>query len=241
MTATDLITSALRLIGVLAAGEQLGPEDGATSLPVLNDMIDGWNADRLAIYTTRADDFALTGNKQAYTLGTGGDFNMTRPASIDSMSVILLNNPTNPVEIPLTEYSVSDWQTKIPVKNVSSSFPQVYYDTGDFPLRTINFWPIPIDTTNKVRIYSWQPLAAVPAFNTTIAFPPGYAEAFRFNLALRLSAEYAAPITPVVQAAAIESMARVKRINTPELNLRSDLMASDGYNWSADMFGNPYQ
>jgi hypothetical protein len=239
MTASDLIASALRLIGVLAAGEPIPPDSAGDALSALNSMIDGWNADGLAVFTTQSNDFPFVAGKQVYTLGTGGDFNITRPAYIDSMSAIITNNPDNPVEVPMTEYTVDDWQTKVPVKNVSGSFPQLYYDDGNFPLRAISFWPIP-SQANSVRIYSWQPLAA-QTFTSQIKFPPGYEEAFRFNLAVRLAAEYAAPVPAVVAQGATEAMARVKRMNMPELEIQSDLVTSPaGYNYRADMFGIPY-
>lgn len=239
MTASELIASALRLIGVLAAGEPIPPDTAGDALDALNGMIDGWNADGLAIFTTRADDFPFVSGKQAYTLGTGGDFDIQRPASIDAMSAILLDNPENPIEEPIAMWSVQDWQTKFPVKNVDGSFPVGCYDDGGFPLRTLNFWPIP-SQPNSVRIYSWQPLPA-QTLASPIAFPPGYQEAFRFNLAVRLAAEFDAPVSPIVAQGATEAMARVKRMNMPSLELRSDLVGGPGVsNWRAEMFGIPY-
>lgn len=243
MTAADLISSALRLIGVLAAGEQLPAEDSADALMVLQQMIDGWNADGLTIFTTGSNDFPFTLGKQTYTLGSGGDFDMPRPAKITGMSAILLSDPSNPIEEPISMFTVDEWQTQVPVKKVNGNFPLICYDSGDFPLRKLNFWPIPTQTPTSARIYSWQPLSAPANFATVISFPPGYAEAFRYNLAVRLSAEYGqTQVSPTVATIAVESLGRLKTMNAPELDLRSDLcLGPDGYNWSADMFGNPYQ
>lgn len=276
ITALSLLTSALRLIGVLASGEQPDISTANEALVVLDQMIDGWNADRLAIFTTRSDDFALIGGQQNYTMGVGGDFNTNRPARIDNMSVLLPDNPTNPIEIPISMYSIEQWQTRVPVKNVSGSFPLICYDDGGFPQRTLQFWPIPQGQPCSVRIYSWQSLGLASAalattdqlgfpysvtvqsgqgglqvqsitnqwpltLQTTISFPPGYAEALRYNLAVRLGAEFAAPASPTVQALAIDSFARIKTMNAPDLGMQSDLIASPaGYNWRADMFGIPY-
>lgn len=235
--ANDLIRSSLRLIGAIAPGEQPAPDEAGDGLIVFNEMVDSWNADRLAIFTTRIDDFPLIAGKQSYTLGTGGDFDMTRPPQIDSMSVILLNNPNNPVEIPLAMYTVDDWQNDIPVKNVDSTFPLGCYDDGGFPLRTLNFWPIP-QQVNNARIYSWQPLQLATSLQAQVMLPPGYAEAFRYNLAIRLAPEYAVAVPASVATIAVESLARVKTMNAPELTLRSDLLASpSGYNYKADLFG----
>ena len=238
--ALAVIAGALRLIGVQASGEPVEISAANDGLSALDQMLDAWNADGLAIYTTRSDDYALIPGQQSYTLGTGGDFNSNRPARINSVSIILLSNPSNPIEVPISMYTVDDWQNKIPVKNVNGSFPQVCYDSGDFPLRTLNFWPIPIQA-NNARIYSDQALGIPSTLQTALSFPPGYAEAFRYNLAVRLAPEFSAPISPIVQAIAIESLGRLKTMNAPELSLRSDLMAGNGgYNYKADMFGIPY-
>jgi hypothetical protein len=235
-TAFDVITSALRLTGVLADGETPSIDNANTGLTVFNDMLDAWNAERQAIFTTRSDDFPLVLNEQAYTLGTGGDFNMARPARIDAMSAILLTNPANPVEVPMVIWTTEEWQN-VPVKAVNGSFPLGCYDDGDFPLRRLNFWPIPTDQSNKVRIYSWQALGA-QTLTSVVSFPPGYAEAFRYNLAARLGAEFNAPPSSVVIALAQQGLARIKTMNAPDLLLRSDLAPDPaGYNYKADLFG----
>lgn len=237
-TALDLISSALRLINVVEAGEQTPIDTANDALMVLNDMIDSWNTDRLSIFTTRIDTFPFILGQQDYTLGTGGDFDMPRPAQIDAMSSILLTNPDNPVEVPIAMLTVDQWQTQVPVKKVDGTFPLQVYDDGGFPLRKLSFWPIPSQQPSSARIYSWQGLNQPATLATVIAFPPGYPEAFRYNLAIRLSAEFQATVLPQVQQIASESLARLKTINAPDLNLQSDLMPwPAGYNYRADLFG----
>src|ERR1700742_374469 len=124
--ALDLIASALRLINVIAAGEFVPEPMANDALQVLNDMIDSWNTDSLAIYTTRTDDFPFVLGKQSYTLGAGGDFNIPRPPEITGMSTIQLTDPDNPVEIPIAMYTIAEWQTQIPVKKgVTGSIPLI--------------------------------------------------------------------------------------------------------------------
>lgn len=234
----DLIASALRLINVLASGEPVPPSEANDSLMVLNQMIDAWNAQRQAIFTTSSADYAYVLNQQAYTLGPGGDFNTNRPARIDAMSTILINNPANPIEVPLTLYTVQDWQTQVPVKNVSGSIPLICYDDGGFPLRTLNFWPIPTQPLANVRIYSWQPIGIAASLTSFLHYPPGYAEAFRYNLAIRLAPEFGAAVPAQVALIATSSLAVVKSFNTPDMEMRSDLVQNPSeYNYKADLFG----
>jgi len=241
LSALQIVSSALRLIGVIASGESIDISTANDSLTAFNQMLDSWNSDRLAIFTTGFQDFPLVLGKQTYTMGGGGDFDVARPPRIDGMSAMLLDNPANPIEVPIMMYTVEQWQLQMPVKQVDSSFPQVCYDDGGFPLRSLSFWPIPINEINAVRIYSWQPLSVTSTLNTALAFPPGYSEAFRYNLAIRLAAEFATAVPAAVAQIAMESLARVKSMNNPELNLRSDLIPFDGgYNYKADLFGIPF-
>jgi hypothetical protein len=241
MTSYDLINSALRLVGVISGEEAASISDANQSLMVLNDMIDAWNAERNAIYTTRIDDFPFVNGKQVYTLGTGGDFDIPRPARIDGMSSIQLNNPSNPVEIPMSMYTVDQWQNQVPVKQVTGSFPLICYDGGEFPLRNLTFWPIPTEQPTSCRIYGWSALAA-QTLVSKISYPPGYSEALRYNLAARLAAEFAVPAgsyaSGIVATLAIQGLGRIKTMNAPELLLRSDLVADPaGWDYKADLFG----
>ena len=240
-TTLQMITGALRLINVVASSELPTSDEANDSMEAFQDMIDSWNADSLSIFTTRADDYPLTLSQQEFTLGPGGDFDTNRPAKIIGMSAILLTNPSNPVEVPIDMYTIAEWQTKVPVKNVPGSFPQVCYDDGGMPLRTLSFWPIPTFQSNNVRIYSWQALGCPATLQTILNFPPGYARAFRYNLAVELAPEFGAQVPPAIAKIAAESLATIKTMNTPELLLVSDLQPSPGgYNYKADLFGLPY-
>lgn len=241
VTALDLITRALRLINVVASGELPTSDEANDSLAAFREMIDSWNADRLGVFSINAQDFSLTLGQQAFTMGPGGNFDTNRPAKIEGMSSILLYSPSNPVEIPMEMYTWQDWQQKVPVKNVDGNFPLVCYDDGGMPLRTLNFWPIPQQQPVNVRIYAWQPLIWPATLQTLLNFPVGYARAFRFNLAVELAAEFSVPIPQQVAAIAVGSLATVKNMNAPDLELVSDLLATPaGYNYKADLFGIPY-
>ena len=135
-------------------------------------------------------------------------------------------------------YTWDQWQQNLPVKEVSGNFPHVCYDDGGMPLRTLSFWPIPQVEQNNVRIYSWQSLVWPATLRTLLNFPPGYARAFRFNLAVELGAEFGIQVPPTVAQIAVNSLAQIKTMNAPELHLVSDLLpVPGGYNYRADLFG----
>ena len=237
MKGLDLITGAMRLIGVLAAEESPTSSEVADGLLALNDMIEAWSAERMMIFTITILDFPLTPGKQNYTYGLGGDFNAPRPVNIDHMGIITFNNPAQPLELPLDMLSDQGWQD-IPVKGISSTFPQKCYDDGAFPLRNLGFWCIP-SAPCSVRVYSWTALTQFTDLTTDITFPAGYAKALRYNLALELAPEYNKEPSSLVLAQAIDSKARIKSINAPVMEMKCDpAVVGDGgkpiYNWLTD-------
>ena len=250
-TVQDVIASSLRLINVLASGETPSAAEGNDALHVLNDMWDSWNAERLMIFTIPRLVFTLnpgggSGPNGSYTYGqvTGGplaDFNSPRPAYIDRMGIINLNNPSQPLELPLQYLNAAQWQ-EIPVKNIQSALPQYCWDDQGFPLRNLSFWPV-ANIGLQVAIYPWSMLNQPITPSTVMAFPPGYARAFRYNLAVDLAAEFP-PVPPdvlqQVYTIAMESKGIVKRMNIPIIDLQCDRALTPAgsdylYNWISDM------
>jgi hypothetical protein len=238
MTANDLISSALRLIGVLSSGESPSAAEANDGLTILNQMLDSWNTERLALFTVQRQVVAPATLKQAYTVGTGGDFNIPRPPRIDRVGVISLTNAAQPLELPVEMVTDVGWEA-IPVKNVSSSLPlKVWNDLG-FPLMTLSFWPIPSVQVN-FALYTWTALTQFPDLVTDEEFPPGYLKALRYNLALDLAPEFGREVPQVVAAQAIASKAAIKALNLVPLDLRCDeaLIGRGGrYNWLTDQTG----
>jgi hypothetical protein len=229
----------MRLIGALASGETPTNAEAQDALNVLNDMLNSWAADRLMVFTITIDEFSLIVNQQSYTYGIGGNFNSPRPARIDRVSIISLMNVLQPLELPIPYYTDWDWQ-QIPVKNIPTTLPQAVYDDQAFPFRNLSFWPIPTVPVNT-RIYHWTQLTSYANLTTDNTYPPGYVEALRYNLALRLMAEMPGGFDPVMssvtQGLAVESLARVKSMNLPLIEAFCDaaLMGnSSRYNFYSD-------
>lgn len=239
-SALDYIKSAMRMIRILEAGEEVKGTDGKDALVILNDMMDGWNAEQLMTPGTLIQDFPLIAGQQTYTLGPAGNFDVVRPSIITGASIVVLTNPSVPVEVPIPIETDDNWQENYPVKNVAGSFPLAVYDDQDFPQRTLTFWPIPgeVDT---FRLYSRSPVAGFADLTSAYDFPPSYAEAIRYNLALRLADEWGGTLGQTIVAGAMASLARLKVSNVEIETLKCDeaVTGSDGGNYRADMFNIP--
>lgn len=225
-TGLELIKGALRGLQVLASGEEPSGEEAQDALVIANEMLDAMNGDGFMVFTTDTNDFPLSASKQVYTLGSNGDFNIPRPAQIDRAGIVILANPAQPIEYPIPIYTTQDWADKVPVKNVPGNLPLLVYDDCDFPLRSLTFWPLASDNI-LFRLYSWQQLLQFSDLDTENAYPPGYLEALRYNLMVRLAANGFGILSQEAAALSVSSLARVKSSNADDVQLRSDLSSSN--------------
>jgi hypothetical protein len=245
LTALDIISSALRLIGVLAAGETAPGYQANIALSTLNQMVDSMSAERLMIWSILRNLYTLTAGIQTYQLGpsTPTTFATTldqqRYVRMERAGIISLNNPQQPLELPMELLTDSGW-AGIPVKAIASTLPQYVYDDGNFPQRNLNFWPFP-NISVQVALYLWTPLIFFPDLSTQFIFPPAYIKMLRYNLAVDLAAEWPGnPATAgAIYALAKETKSVVKSLNIIPVDMRCDpaitAMGINGlYDWRSD-------
>lgn len=226
---------ALRLIGAIGTGETPTAVEFADALEAANDMLDSWLAERLMAFSIAIQEFPLVGGQQTYTYGPGGNFNALRPAKIERVSIVSLNNPAQPLELPIPYFTDWDWQN-VPVKLIGSALPMGVYDDGNYPLRNLSFWTFPT-TVSNFRAYVWQQLTEFSDLTTDVQFPPAYRKAIVYNLALELGPEWGFPPSQSVIALALDSKAIVKSINLPVIQSFGDpALCGDGghYNYFSD-------
>lgn len=195
-TAGDLINSSLRLIGVLESGVNPSTQETADALASLNALLSQWQTEELSIFTIANHTFPLVAGTQDYTIGDGGDFDSPRPERITRAGVIQSNGIRNELQIITSD----DWAA-IPEKNVSALVPRVLYNDHDYPLSTLHLWPKPSGTPT-LDLYAWEQFTPFAAATDTFDMPPGYWDAIRFNLAIRLANEWGRSITQELGAQA---------------------------------------
>lgn len=219
-TARDLIEGSLRLIGALASGESASASEAANGLTSLNDLIDAWSTELLLIPNKVREEFALTGNQQTYTMGTGGDFDTTRPQKIeDALIQFTANVPV--LELPMKILNTPEY-AGIFLKEITSKFPTLLYSDNAFPLANITVWPVPDNATYSLVLYSLKALTSLANLSTSLSLPPGYQRALRYALAIDLAPEYGKTPSPVVIAIADQAKAEIKRMNAEPRYLRVD-------------------
>jgi hypothetical protein len=233
-TVNDLITGSLRLLGVLASGENPTASESQDAFAALNDLLDTWNTERLMVYSILPSPVNLVAQQKSYTLGTGGDWNIPRPVGIDGTYLQYTDANSGPPPLNLLVVALDlDQYNAIIVPNTTTTIPTALYIDEGFPLRTAYLWPIP-QVDYSMNLFTWTLLEQFAAITDDVAFPPGYARMLRFNLALELAPEYGLTPSQVVAAGALDSKAAVKRNNITPLLMACDpavTRRTTAWNW----------
>lgn len=218
MTGRELVTASLRLLGAVAPGEAISASEADEGLAAINRMIDSWSNERLMTFTRVREEFSLVSGTQSYTMGSGGDFDTTRPQKIDDASIEVQSS--TPSEHMMKIVTLEEW-ARIQIKDTSSDIPHYLYPEYGASLVTLQLYPKP-SATNKVVLYSWKPLSAI-TLNGNLTFPPGYERALVYNGAQELAPEYGRPLSSNIVAIAADSKAALKRMNHVSRFLQIDL------------------
>jgi hypothetical protein len=227
VTVKDLISASLRLINVLGVGDVLDADTASNALYALNDMVDGWNIEPLMIYTISQATFNLVGGKRDYAMGptaVAPDFPTTRPVKIQAAGILISG-----MEYAMDIIGDDEWE-RIGMKSLGSSIPKALYNRGDWPNTTLSVWPVP-SSPYQIIIYSYQNIQGFTDLNATVSLPPGYSEALRYNLAVRLAVELQRPLDPAMAEMANGMKAKVKRSNVTSPLLSCDPAILGGPRW----------
>jgi hypothetical protein len=216
VTALDIITEALSVLGVYSQGESLSAADSASALFTLTALMDGWGAENFTIYNEVIQQFSTTASKQSYTIGpdnTNDWITATLPPSFDRVGNLpVTNGQPMPLELPVQIYTLDMWAS-IALKGLQSSIIQAMYPNYGFPSHTLNFWPIP-NVVIPVSLYYPQKVAKLTALANAVAMPPGYQEALTYELAIKCAAKFGATIPQFLPDAWAEAKAKIKSMNT---------------------------
>jgi hypothetical protein len=211
-TAGDQINGALRLLGILAEGETPSAETSQDALSALNQMIDSWNTERLAVFSTQDQVFSWPPNVLSRTLGPTGDFVGNRPILMDDSTYF--KDPSNGISFGIKLINQQQYDG-IAVKTVTSTYPQVMWINMNYPNIEMYVYPKPTKVL-EWHFISVEELAQPATLATEIYFPPGYLRAFKYNLACEIAPEFGVEPSPTVSRIAMASKRNLKRINNPD-------------------------
>lgn len=207
--ALDLIKTAMRHIGVIATGETPSAEEANDGLQALNDVLETWNLEKLAVYGQDVEVFQTVSGQAKYSVGPTGDWVTSRPTQVSAATVNYLG-----VKFPILPWTLSQYET---AGNLNyQQIPERFVYVNDYPNGLFILYPTPFQA---VYIYLESPrvLLEVATLATILDLPPGYSRALAYAVALELSTQYGSPVD--VSAYARSTKALIKRANrTPMIS-----------------------
>lgn len=207
------------MLGVLASGGAPTTNQQADGLAAFNSLLDSWRTERLMVFALQVDTLTLTSTKQNYTIGFGGDLNITRPTKFESAYLRVSS-----VDTPVRIIDQLAWNS-IPYKANAGPIPEfVFYNpTMAGNQGILQVYPVP-NAANVLYLTSWVDLLQLTALTDTITLPPGYDRAIASNMAIEIAPEYpGVTVTPELQRTAMESKAAIKRMNITPIRMGSEL------------------
>lgn len=220
-TAQDIITNAARALGYLGRTETLSAADANDGLSCFNRMLDSWSNEFLMAYITTTQSFPLVAGQQTYTIGSGGNINLTRPLDITQAFVRDTNN--NDYGMAIVPQDV--WNN-IGEKNITSQIPNTLFYYSSYPLGQINIFPVPL-LPYTVFFVSSLDQVDFSGLTTALSMPVGYERAYTLNLSLEMmSAGFPCLLNDQalarLTANAMEAKGNVKRTNIKEVLAQYD-------------------
>jgi hypothetical protein len=208
-TALDLFKDALGLTNAIGVGQELTDEEAQTCLRAANRMLDNWSTQSLAVYGLSEQTFNTVASQATYTIGPTGNWVTTRPVRIADMAYTTYQSVSFPMSsMTQDEYDAIDFKTQPGV------YPYRYLFINENPNAEITLWPVPngiVPVTFSIN----QVLTRLANLATTFAFPPGYEQAFVYNLAILLGPQFGVQMNnyPDIQDIARKSLGDIRKAN----------------------------
>jgi len=201
-TARDIITRAYQVNGVLTKNDALDGDEAQDGLSSLNAMLSSWTNDSLLLYVRESETFPLVSGQSSYTIGTGGDFDTTRPTQLVTAFTRIGQID---YDIEITNDISYDAITQ---KGISNSIPEALYYEAGYPLATITIYPVP--TTGTLHLRSEKELTQFATLDSDMDFPPGWERALVYNLAIEDASQYGQPVTQAMAQIASDALGKIK-------------------------------
>jgi len=233
----NLIEDALTQLMVYSPDVILTAEESNTALRALNSLIESLANESFTINTVTKENFTLVGGQATYTFGTGGNFNSTRPISIEAVTTAITGTAGN-IDFPVVLVNYDDYAA-ISLKTLQTNYPQYCYADGNYPLNNLTFYPVP-SSAIPVTIYSYKQISEFANVTESVSFPQGYYRMLVALLAIELAPSYQVQASQNIIDIAHQAKRNIMRTNAKSLTMQTDpaLIGFGGaYNAFNDKFG----
>ncbi|HEX5508924.1 MAG TPA: hypothetical protein VFX37_10515 [Pseudolabrys sp.] len=242
-TGADIVNQALKKAGILGVGRVATAEENNDALADLNNMLAEWNTQRWLVWNELDLAFVSTGQATPYTVGPGGNFNVSRrPDRIEASYLRQLVSAGLNVDTPIEIIPSREEYSRLSLKSLTS-FPLYGFLDSAWPLANYFIYPWPQANIYETHIILKNVIPVITLVTDMSALPDHYISAMKFNLARRLRQGYGKGTTPDPElnalARATLDIVKQSNIQIPELVMpRPLIIQSSGYNILSDQFGN---
>ena len=184
LTAGDIITEALEILGVLADGEFPSTTQNTSALRTLNNIVKVRSTDS-QIYAQGEYQLDLAATTGTYSLGVSNVGYI--PNKIINASLI---NTSDDSEIPLSPLTQEEWQA-LSGKTTAGRPTQYYQKRNAVGVdMSLQVWPVPSDTTYDIKLWLQYPYRDVDLTTEDVWFTQDWYMVLSFELAYALSFKY---------------------------------------------------
>jgi hypothetical protein len=181
----------MRLIEAVESGEAPTTDEQTDALAVLNQLLDSWSIQGLAVYRREFSPYVTAASQASYVIGAGEEWDGARPTAIAEAYVTI-----DGYDYGLRVLTDSEYASE-PNKTLESSVPEsIYYDPA-YPDGRVYVVPVP-DTALTITLVHDEAFTALASVSTSLSFPPGYERALRYALAVELAPEFGKTPSPIV-------------------------------------------
>lgn len=179
LTARDVITFALRKMGIVPIGQEVDYNEIAPLLIDLNLMLKGWETAGPYLWCNTEGSIALTPNTQSYSMTADNPLRLVE---------VRYQYPDGHI-LPMTRMSRIQYK-QLPIKN-SSGIPVQWYFDPQAASQTIYVWPVLATVTTDAIVYTYQRrFQMVQSPNDSIDIPEEWLQTVGYSLAELLLPNY---------------------------------------------------
>lgn len=220
-TVKKIVKKAFQKAGILTKTQDPAADELNDAVDALNDMMESWANDSMLCIARATENFPLTANISAYTIGTGGAFNTVKP--IDIISAFIRSGGIDyPVDV-ITDENYSDITFK-----TAGGIPDWLKFDNSFPLATITLYPVPYGGLN-LYLLTEKPLTAY-GINDSVILPPGWNRALIYNLSIEIGPDYGQEPSAETKQIAVDSKSLIQKGIIKNRSLDANPSSSQGSN-----------
>lgn len=222
-TVLEVCRAALALTNAVGVDQTLTAAESTDCLRAFNDLLEDFSTQNLAVFGISNYTFNSIAGQATYTIGTGGFLNV-RPVRIHEWGYSTISG----VSFPFREMTQDEYNL-LGQKDLQNAYPTRYLYVNSFPYGLVTLWPVP-SSIIPITLHIDRVFETVDSINDSIAFPQGYANTFKYQLALRLASPFGVDIRkyPQVVATANESFGNLKRANKKPIVMQYDVQLRGG-------------